>query len=632
MDAQSRNKLLEDIKNAYPSKFVSEDALFNNIHRGDRIFIGTACGEPQYLVKALIEYVDRYPKAFFDAEVFHVWTMGVAPYAHEKFKRNFRLNSFFVGDNARDAVNKGLADYTPVFLSTVPALFYRGIERFDIALIQTSTPDEHGYVSLGISVDIVKAAAENAKLVIAQLNSFMPRVHGNTFIHVKDIDFIVPHDEPLLEFKPSVPDEIAHKIGDYVSRIVMDGDTIQVGYGALPNAIIANLKNKKHLGVHTELISDGIVELMKAGVIDNSLKTIGRGKTVASFCMGVKETYDYIHDNPEIEFRTIDVTNNPLTIAQQKNMVAINAALQIDLTGQSSSESIGKYFYSGIGGHADFMRGTALAPGGKTVLALRSTSNDGQNSRIVPLLVEGSGVTLTRGDVHYVVTEYGIAHLYGKNIRQRAMDLIAIAHPKFKPWLIEGAKLAGIIYKDQAFIPGKRGEYPEDLETYRTTKTGFSLLLRPVKISDEPLIKDFFYDLSDQSMYRRFISSRKDMPHERLQEFVVIDYIEEMIILAVTGEGETEKIHGIAQYGIDKNSHTAEVAVVVRDEFQGKGIGTELLSYVTYMGKRQGLLGFTAEVLIDNKPMMTLFENGGFDIEKRREEGVYELKLAFRKT
>jgi len=346
----------------------------------------------------------------------------------------------------------------------------------------------------------------------------------------------------------------------------------------------------------------------------------------------VKETYDYIHDNPEIEFRTIDVTNNPLTIAQQKNMVAINAALQIDLTGQSSSESIGKYFYSGIGGHADFMRGTALAPGGKTVLALRSTSNDGQNSRIVPLLVEGSGVTLTRGDVHYVVTEYGIAHLYGKNIRQRAMDLIAIAHPKFKPWLIEGAKLAGIIYKDQAFIPGKRGEYPEDLETYRTTKTGFSLLLRPVKISDEPLIKDFFYDLSDQSMYRRFISSRKDMPHERLQEFVVIDYIEEMIILAVTGEGETEKIHGIAQYGIDKNSHTAEVAVVVRDEFQGKGIGTELLSYVTYMGKRQGLLGFTAEVLIDNKPMMTLFENGGFDIEKRREEGVYELKLAFRKT
>ncbi len=630
MDFNCPDNLLEKIKKDYPEKFTSEDLLFNNIHRGDRIFIGTACGEPQFLVKALIEYVDRHPKAFFDAEVFHVWTMGVAPYAHEKFKRNFRLNSFFVGDNAREAVNKGLADYTPVFLSTVPSLFYRGIERFDIALIQTSPPDKHGYVSLGISVDIVKAAAENAKLVIAQINSFMPRVHGDTFINVKDIDYIVPFDEPLLEFKPSVPDEIAHKIGDYVSRIVLDGDTIQVGYGALPNAIIASLKNKKHLGVHTELISDGIVELMKAGVIDNSQKTIGRGKTVASFCMGVKETYDYIHDNPEIEFRTIDVTNNPLTIAQQKNMVAINAALQIDLTGQSSSESIGKYFYSGIGGHADFMRGTALAPGGKTVLALRSTSNDGQYSRIVPLLDEGTGVTLTRGDIHYVITEYGIAHLHGKNIRQRAMDLIAIAHPKFKPWLIEEAKKVGLIYKDQAFIPGTRGEYPEEIETYRTTKSGLSILLRSVKISDEPLIKDFFYDLSDQSMHRRFISSRKDMPHERLQDFVVIDHTQEMLILAVTGEGETEKIHGIAQYGIDDSTHTAEVAVVVRDEFQGKGVGTELLSYVTYLGKRQGLLGFTAEVLIDNKPMMTLFENGGFDIEKRREEGVYELKLAFR--
>ncbi|MEI6126668.1 MAG: acetyl-CoA hydrolase/transferase C-terminal domain-containing protein, partial [Pseudomonadota bacterium] len=465
MDSDNEKNRIEELKAAYPQKFVSEDRLFSNIHRGDRIFIGTACGEPQHLVKALIDYVDRHPKAFFDAEVFHVWTMGVAPYAHEKFKSNFRLNSFFVGDNAREAVNKGLADYTPVFLSTVPSLFYRGIERFDIALIQTSPPDKHGYLSLGISVDIVKAAAENAKLVIAQINASMPRVHGDTFIHAGEVDFIVPFDEPLLEFKPSVPDAIANKIGEYVARIVQDGDTIQVGYGSMPNAIIASLANKKHLGVHTELLSDGIVRLMKDGVIDNSQKSAGRGKTVASFCMGTQETYEYINDNPSIEFHTIDVTNNPLLIAQQKNMVAINAALQIDLTGQSSSESIGKYFYSGIGGHADFMRGTTLAPGGKTILTLRSTSNDGKLSRIVPLLDEGAGVTLTRGDIHYVITEYGIAHLHGKNIRERAMDLIAISHPKFKPWLIEEAKKNGIIYKDQAFIPGKRGEYPESLET-----------------------------------------------------------------------------------------------------------------------------------------------------------------------
>jgi len=460
----------------------------------------------------------------------------------------------------------------------------------------------------------------------------MPRVHGDTFLHVSDIDFIVPYDEPLLEFRASVPDEIAHKIGDYVARIVQDGDTIQVGYGSMHNAILASLSGKKHLGVHTELLSDGIVKLMQQGVVDNSHKTLDRGKTVASFCMGTATTYQFIHDNPGIEFRTIDHTNNPLIIAQQKNMVAINAALQIDLTGQSSSESIGRYFYSGIGGHADFMRGTTLSQGGKTILTLRSTSNDGTRSRIVPLLDEGAGVTLTRGDIHYVITEYGIAYLHGKNIRERAMDLIAISHPKFRPWLIEEAKRLGLIYRDQAFIPGKRGEYPDNLETYRTTKSGFTILLRPVKISDEPIIKDFFYDLSDQSLYRRFISKRQDMPHERLQEFVVIDYTQEMVILAVAGEGETERIIGIGQYGIDPSTHTAEVAVVVRDEYQGRGVRTELLSYLTYLAKRQGLLGFTAEVLVDNKPMMRLFEKGGFDIEKRRGEGVYELKLAFRES
>jgi RimJ/RimL family protein N-acetyltransferase len=346
--------------------------------------------------------------------------------------------------------------------------------------------------------------------------------------------------------------------------------------------------------------------------------------------MGTKETYEFLHDNPAIEFHTIDNTNDPLIIAQQENMVAINAALQIDLTGQASSESIGRYFYSGVGGHADFMRGTLLSRTGKTILTIRSTTTDGTYSRIVPLLDQGAGITLVRGDVRYVVTEYGIAYLHGKNIRERAMDLIAIAHPKFKPWLIEEAKKEGLIYRDQAFIPGKRGAYPENLETHRTTNAGVKVMLRPVKISDESLVKDFFYSLSDQSLYRRFISSRKDMPHERLQDFVVIDYTSEIVILAVTGNDEQEMIAGIGQYGIDNATHTAEVAVVVRDDHQSQGIGTELLAYLTYLAKRQGLLGFTAEVLVENKPMMKLFEKGGFDIEKRRSEGVYELKLAFR--
>lgn len=632
MNLDKENRKLDEIKKTYPEKFASEGRVFSHIHRGDRIFISTACGEPQYLVSALVKYVESHPTAIFDAEVFHVWTLGLAPYADEKFKSNFRHNSFFIATNTRKAINKGTADYTPVFLSQIPDLFYRKLVPIDVALIQASLPDKHNYMSLGISTDITKAGVENASLVIVQVNFNMPRVHGDTFIHINDVDFIIPHNEPVLEHSTKAPDEIAQQIGKYVARIIENGDTIQVGYGSIPDAILSNLHDKKHLGVHTELLTDGIVELIRKGVIDNTQKSIDRGKTVATFCMGKKETYDYLHDNPSIEFRTVDYTNNPLVIARNRNMTAINSALQIDLTGQATTESIGKTFYSGIGGSADFMRGAILASGGKTILVFQSTAKGGEISRIVPFIDEGAGVTLGRGDIHYVITEYGIAYLHGKNIRERTMDLIAIAHPKFRSWLIEEAKKLNLIYKDQAFIPGKRGKYPETLETYRTTKTGFKIFLRPVKISDETLLKDFFYSLSDDSLYRRFISMRKDMPHERLQEFVVIDYTKEMIILATVKEEEKEKIVGVGQYGINETTHTAEAAFVVRDNYQNRGIGKELLSHLTYLAKKQGLLGFTAEVLAENVPMLHLFEEMGFDIDKRHERGVYEMRMAFRET
>jgi RimJ/RimL family protein N-acetyltransferase len=370
---------------------------------------------------------------------------------------------------------------------------------------------------------------------------------------------------------------------------------------------------------------------MKKGAIDNTRKNINRGKAVATFCMGRRATYDYIHDNPVVEFRTIDYTNDPLVIAQHDNMVAINSALEIDLTGQATAESIGRTLHSGVGGQADFMRGAVLSRGGKTILALKSTAASDVVSRIVPALREGAGTTLIRGDIHYVVTEYGIAYLHGKNIRERAMELIAIAHPKFRPWLISEAKKTGLIYQDQAFIPGERGVYPEELETWRTTKTGLSLFLRPIKISDEPLLKDFLYSLSDKSIYRRFMSQRFHLPHEFIQELVVIDYTREMAILALVGETPNEKIVGVGRYFIDPQTHTAEVAFAVRDDFHNQGIGSELLSYLTYLAKRQGLLGFTAEVFADNTPMLHVFEKGGFDIERKASAGVYELRMAFRK-
>lgn len=622
---------LDDLRAAFPEKFRPLEEVFSRIRRGDRIFIGTGCAEPQYLVQALANFVKSHPKAFFDAEVFQVWTLGVAPYLAEKLEPNFRHNSFFVGDNTRQAVNQGLADYTPVFLSRVPELFQRGFVPVNVALIQTTLPDDHGYLNLGLSVDIVQAAVEAASLVIAQVNPRMPRVPGDGFIPLERVDHLVVHEEPLLEFEAFVPDDVAQRIGGHVASIVQDGDTLQVGYGSTPNAILSNLMDLKHLGVHTELLTDGLVELMQAGVIDNSKKTLDRGKTVASFCMGREDTYRFIDGHPGIELRTIDYTNNPLVIARQHAMTAINTALQIDLTGQATAESIGKTFYSGIGGQADFMRGAVLAPGGKTILTLQSTAREGEVSRIVPFLEQGSGVTLNRGDVHYVVTEYGIAHLHGKNIRERAMDLIAIAHPRFREELIEQARGLNLIYRDQVVVPGAPGEYPEHWETRRTTKAGLTMQLRPVKISDEPLLKDFFYSLSDRSLELRFVTAQKNMPHSRLQQFIGIDYTRELVILAVVQqEGGQEKVIGLGEYYVDEKSHTAEVAFAVRDDFQNQGVGTELLAYMILLAKKQGLMGFTAEVLVDNKPMLHLFQKMKFDIEYQRDDLTYELNMRFR--
>ncbi|HPT37997.1 MAG TPA: GNAT family N-acetyltransferase [Methanothrix sp.] len=643
--------LWPEIMKRWPGKFRDQERfIFQEIRPGDRIFVGTGCGEPQYLLKSLMDFIRRQPKSFVDAELVNIVTLGVAPYASDKFRDNFRLNSFFIGECTRNAVNEAAADYTPIFLSALPGLIRSGRIPLDVALIQTTPPDDNGNMNLGVSVDIMRAAIEKAALVIAQPNSCMPAVEGDGWISMDDVDFIMARDEPLLEYIDDPPGEIAQKIGSYVARIVEDGSTIQVGYGSAPNAIAASLQGKKHLGVHTELFSEAIAGLMRVGAVDNSEKSLYPGKSIATFCMGSKRTFEFLRENGSkdgsVKLLGIDYTNNPLIIAKNRKMTAINSALEVDLTGQATAESIGHRFYSGIGGQADFMRGAALAPEGKAILALPSTAkslaSDGAGgngsgsdrgpvvSRIVPYLREGAGVTLNRGDIHYVVTEYGIAYLHGKSIRERAMDLISIAHPGFRHWLIEEAKRLHLIYPDQAFIPGIKGEYPEDLEAKKVTRTGLHLLLRPVKISDEPMLKEFFYSLSDESMYQRFISARRDIPHEVLQELVAVDYFTKMVLVAVKEDGGRQQICGLGQYGMNSDTYTADVALVVRDDCQKMGVAWELLCLLTYLAKKQGILGFTAEVLAGNDPVFRLFKKMGYNISKRNEEGVFEMKAMFR--
>lgn len=620
---------MDNLMLKYPEKFVPEVEAFKAIRRGDRLFISTGCGEPQYLVNALVGYVQKKRGNILGTEILHVWTLGVAPYTNPRFEKSFRYNSFFIGSNTREAVNTGRADYTPIFLSHVPELFTRGLITVDVALIQVSPPDVEGNMSLGISVDVTRSALENARVTICQVNRNMPHVHGDTIINIRDVDFVIPYDEPLLEYSPTVPDELAEKIGRQVGRIIEDGDTIQVGYGSVPNAVLVNLRGKNNLGVHTELLTDGIADLMREGVIDNTHKSFDRKKTVASFCMASRRTYDYLDNNPAFEFKPIDYTNNPLIIAGQKNITAINSALAVDLTGQATAESIGDSLYSGIGGLADFMRGAVMAPGGKSILVLASTTRDGKLSRIIPRMEKGAKVTLTSGDTRYVVTEYGTAYLHGKSIRDRAMELIAIAHPDFRSWLIEEARRLHYVYEDQKYVPGKEGEYPEEYERYRRTRRGLDILLRPVKISDETMLKDFFYSLSDKSNYKRFFTLVTYMPHKMLQEMSAINYIKEMVLLAVIGEKEKTVVAGVAQYTVPPDSNLAEFAIAVRDDYQKMGVGSELLRYQIEVARREGLRGFTGEYIPENRAIEQLLEECGLKFKKWIKYGLYRFELLF---
>ncbi|MBN1289086.1 MAG: GNAT family N-acetyltransferase [Actinobacteria bacterium] len=619
----------DNLKEKYPEKLLPIEEIFDCIHRGDRLFIGTGCGEPQYLVNTLLDYVESHPKNIVESEILHIWTLGVTPYADSKFKRNFRYNSFFIGESTRDIINEGLGDYTPMFLSQVPELFKRELIPVDVALVQTSPPDGNGNLSFGVSVDITKSAVESASIVICQINSNMPYVHGETTINIKDVDFLVQHDEELLEYHPVVADELAGRIGRYVARIIKNGDTIQVGYGSIPNAILANLKGKEHLGIHTELLTDGIVDLMKEGVIDNSEKTLHKGKTVATLCMGRKSTYQYINDNPLFEFMPIDYTNSPLVVAKNRNMTAINSALSIDLTGQATAESIGGRYYSGIGGQADFMRGAVFACSGKTILTIPSTTGEGKTSRIVCKFEEGTKVTLSAADIHYVVTEYGTAYMHGKNVRERAMELISIAHPDFRLQLIEEAKQCHLIYQDQKFVPGKEGEYPEELERFRTISDGTEILMRPAKISDEPLIKDFFYSLSDKSNYRRFFTLMRYMPHKVLQDFVAVDYTKKMVILALLEEDEKETVIGVGQYAVLGETRTAEVAIAIRDEYQNRGIGTALFKHLGLIAKREGLHGFSGDYIAENIAISRLVRKLDSEVKEEISQGVCHFETVF---
>jgi acyl-CoA hydrolase/GNAT superfamily N-acetyltransferase len=617
--------MIMDWQETYRQRLTDARSALSHIRRGARVFIGSACGEPQLLVQTLLEVAPNLA----DTEIIHFLDLGIAPYTDEKFNENYRHNALFIGSSTRAAIKEGRADYTPLFLSEIPLLMIRGSMPIDVALITVSPPDNNGYVSLGISVDITKTAAEVAPYVVAEVNPNMPRTLGDSFLHVTEIDAFVENDVPLLDFTQQAPDCIAKNIGEHIADLIENESTIQTGVGKIPNSVFPYLMNKRDLGVHTETFTEGLIDLIEAGVITCRKKTLHPGKVVAAFCMGTKRLYDYIHNNPLFEFRPCRYVNDPFVIAQNDKMVSINSALTVDLTGQVSSDSLGFEFYSGIGGQVDFVRGSAMSRRGKSIMVLPSTTDDGQKSRIVPYHYPGSGIVVTRDDIHYVVTEYGVAYVHGKSIRDRAMALINIAHPDFRDELLEKAKQQGYVYRDQ-ILPVVM--YPREYETWWTDLKGTDIFFRPVKATDERSIQEMIYDLPEQDIITRFFQSLKSFPHKVAMPLSAIDYNDKMAIAAVVGKEEPEsrmQIVSVGRYFRDPQTNLAEVAFTVHKDWQQRGIGVFLLQYLIRIAREKKIKGFTADVLARNTHMMKVFMRSGYPIKTKLESGVYELEIPF---
>ncbi|MBW2148102.1 MAG: GNAT family N-acetyltransferase [Deltaproteobacteria bacterium] len=610
-------------KDIYQQKRTEVQSALMQVRNGNRIFIGSACGEPQYLVRELAKRANE----LMDTEVIHLLTMGKASYTKERFDGHLRLKSFFIGDSVREAVGQGRADLTPTRLSEIPKLFTSGQILLDEALIQVSPPDEHGFMSYGISVDITKPAAESARIIIAQVNRHMPRTLGDSFIHVSRVNHIVEYDEPLVEAPPAGRDEVFDRIGHHIAKLIDDGATIQTGIGRIPNAVLAALKEKRDLGVHTEMFTDSLIELVESGAVTNRRKTLHPGKIIASFCMGSPRLYQFVNNNPLVEFHPSQYTNNPYIISRNRNMISINGAIEIDLTGQVCADSLGYVLYSGLGGHQDFVRGAARSEGGKPIIAFPSTARECQTSRIVPHLAEGAGVVTSRGDVHYVVTEYGVAYLHGKSIRERAMALINIAHPDFRSELLAAAKHRHYVYPDQ-MLPAADTQYPEQWETTHYFD-GQPVFFRPIKPTDERMLQDLFYSLSDETIYKRFLTFIKSLPHSTVQKLVNIDYKEMMAVVGLVGEPEKEQIIAVGRYRRDSQSNMGEVSLLVHEQWQNKGIGKYLLTYLIDIARSQGIKGFTAEILAENEHMLHVLYKIGYTVKSRLAFGIYSIEFLF---
>lgn len=607
----------------YQDKIVTATEAVSGIAPGNRVFVGSASATPRSLVQALEELASPPP----DVPLCYFLTQGVMHHENAVPKTRYRHRCFFVGSDIRSATAQGTADYVPISLAQVPQLIEIGRIPVDVALIQVSLPDEYGYVSLGVSVDVTSAAARKAKKVIAEINPNMPCTLGDTFLHIDKINQLVLVETPIIEYQHPPADAVAEKIARYIASIIDNGSTLQIGIGRIPNETLKYLVDRRDLGVHTDVITDSIIPLIEQGIITGEQKSTHRGKIIASYCFGTRRLYDLIDHNPMFSFHPIEYVSNISLISQQKRMVSVTQAFAVDLTGQICADQFEGEFYGGVSTQPEFIRGAASSVGGKPIICLPSTTDDGKISRIRPILQAGEGVTIARSDVHYVVTEYGIAYLFGKSIRERTLSLIEIAHPEFRPWLLEEAKKLN--YLPQAQMLKSAVAYPVGEEKTVILKDGTSILIRPARASDVAGLQDIFYDMNKQDVYTRFFRHVKSLSASEAQFMCNVNYETDMAFLAVVGSRENEKIVGSSCYVGNLSTNTAEVAYMIRSEWQSMGIGKALQERMKEYAMAHGFRGFTGEILAGNNKMIDLAKKAGNDVSLKSEGTYYEFVILF---
>jgi acyl-CoA hydrolase/RimJ/RimL family protein N-acetyltransferase len=611
---------------SYVEKKTDAKKAVGLIKPGQRVFVGSACGEPQALVRALADH----SKHLMGIEIVRMMSKESAPLTDIALRTqefNLSIRHIYLGSADFEGLARTARFFTPMNMSDVPGLFKRRKLPINVALIQATPPDDCGWMSLGISVDVTRSAAYSADVVIVQVNCQMPRVMGHSFIHVNDVDYIVEQDEPLLTIQPDAPSERAVMIGKHISRLIEDGSTLQVGLDAASQATVQALSQKNDLGFHSQYLTKDVMHLYATGVINNHKKGFNEGKLVASAALGDQELYEFLHDNPAIEFHPSNYVNDPFVISRHNRMVCMNAARCIDLGGQVAAEASDQTHFAGVSGIMDFVRGARRSPGGKSILILSSTTSDGETSQIVPKLVNQC-VVVPRGDVHYVATEYGVVNLFGKSLQERAMAMISIAHPKFRDELFDAAKETGLVETKRSLGEAARSVYPVNLEE-KLTIDGQEVVIRPAKLVDERRIQEHYYTMDKGDILRRFFHEKTAFGREELEHKSQIDYVNDLTLIAVVGESGFDRVVGVGEYLLLMDKNMAEVAFSVSKDFQGKQLGKIFLRKLSETARENGISGLIAYTSPSNQAMIRLFKNLPYKVKTAFEDDMVVLKCKF---